>query len=76
MKISFDDDLMCCVGTREGTVSDETRTGETIARMSEVIAAQTSPVCLVVTGDDLGKRFVCVCARRGCDDYLVFPLNS
>jgi hypothetical protein len=61
MKISFDDDLMCCVGTREGTVSDETRTGETIARMSEVIAAQTSPVCLVVTGDDLGKRFVCVC---------------
>jgi len=24
--------------------------------MSEVIAAQTLPVCLVVTGDDLGKR--------------------
>jgi hypothetical protein len=23
--------------------------------MSEVIAAQTLPVCLVVTGDDLGK---------------------
>jgi len=36
-------------------VSDETRTGETISRMSEVIAAQTSPVSLVVTGDDLGK---------------------
>ncbi len=29
--------------------------GETIARMSEVIAAQTLPVCLVVTGDELGK---------------------
>jgi len=38
-------------------VSDEVRTGETIARMSEVIAAQTSPVSLVVTGDDLSKRF-------------------
>jgi hypothetical protein len=24
--------------------------------MSEVIAAQTLPVCLVVTGDDLGKN--------------------
>ncbi len=39
------------------SVSDETRTGETISRMSEVIAAQTSPVSLVVTGDDLGKIF-------------------
>ena len=39
----------------EGTVSDERRTSETISRMSEVIAAQTSPVSLVVTGDDLGK---------------------
>jgi len=25
--------------------------------MSEVIAAQTLPVCLVVTGEDLGKTF-------------------
>jgi len=45
-----------CLGSREGTISDELRTGETITRMSEVIAAQTSPVCLVVTGDDLSKK--------------------
>ena len=37
-------------------ISDETRTHETITRMSEVIAAQTSPVCLVVTGDELSKN--------------------
>ena len=43
------------LGNREGTISDETRTSETIARMSEVIAAQTLPVSLVVTGDDLSK---------------------
>jgi hypothetical protein len=43
------------IGTREGTISEETRTAETINRMSEVIAAQTSPVSLVVTGEDLSK---------------------
>ncbi|CAM4756544.1 unnamed protein product [Rotaria magnacalcarata] len=40
--------------TRGGTVCDELRTGETISRMSEVIAAQNLPVSLVVTGEDLG----------------------
>ncbi|CAF3810623.1 unnamed protein product [Rotaria socialis] len=40
--------------TRGGTMSDELRTGETISRMSEVIAAQNLPVSLVVTGEDLG----------------------
>jgi hypothetical protein len=44
------------LGSREGTISDEIRTDETIARMSEVIAAQTLPVSLVVTGDDLSKK--------------------
>ena len=43
------------LGNRGVTVSDETRTSETISRMSEVIAAQTLPVSLVVTGDDLSK---------------------
>jgi hypothetical protein len=43
------------IDSREGTISNEVRTGETIARMSEVIAAQTLPVSLVVTGDDLSK---------------------
>ncbi|CAF1013806.1 unnamed protein product [Adineta steineri] len=38
---------------REIIETDETRTSETIARMSEVIAAQKLPVSLVVTGDDL-----------------------
>jgi hypothetical protein len=36
------------------SISDEIRTRENISRMAEVIAAQTLPVCLVVTGDDLG----------------------
>ena len=44
-----------CLDNRDISVSDEVRTGETISRMSEVIAAQTSPVSLVVTGDDLSK---------------------
>ncbi|CAF4274212.1 unnamed protein product, partial [Rotaria magnacalcarata] len=43
--------------TRGGTVCDELRTGETISRMSEVIAAQNLPVSLVVTGEDLGEIF-------------------
>lgn len=34
-------------------ITDEMRTRETISRMSEIIAAQSLPVCLVVTGDDL-----------------------
>ncbi len=43
------------VGGRDVAISDELRTGETISRMSEVIAAQTLPVSLVVTGDDLSE---------------------
>jgi hypothetical protein len=39
------------------SISEETRTSETIARISKIIAAQTLPVCLVVTGDDLSKCF-------------------
>ena len=35
--------------------TDEERTSETISRISEIIAAQTLPVCLVVTGDDLSE---------------------
>ncbi|CAF2840318.1 unnamed protein product [Rotaria sp. Silwood2] len=35
------------------SIMDEIRTSETIARINEDIAAQTLPVCLVVTGDDL-----------------------
>jgi P-type E1-E2 ATPase len=42
------------LGNGDGAVSDEIRTGETITRMNEAIAAQTLPVCLVVTGDELG----------------------
>jgi hypothetical protein len=55
-----------------GTVSDEIRTGETIARMSEVIATQTLPVCLVVTGDDLGKIGFIICAYL----IVIFRNNS
>jgi hypothetical protein len=44
------------LGSREEVISDEIRTGETIARMSEVIAAQTLAVSLVVTGEDLSKK--------------------
>ena len=47
---------MYVIGGREEAISDEVRTSETISRMSEVIAAQTLPVSLVVTGDDLGKN--------------------
>jgi hypothetical protein len=43
------------LGVRDGAISIDVRTRETISRMSEVIAAQILPVCLVVTGDDLGK---------------------
>ncbi|CAF1998553.1 unnamed protein product [Rotaria magnacalcarata] len=42
------------LGTQSQGIIDEICTSETITRMSEVIAAQTLPVCLVVTGDDLG----------------------
>lgn len=35
--------------------SEETRTSETIARIKDTIAAQSLPVCLVITGDDLSK---------------------
>lgn len=42
------------LGESSDITSDEVRTKKTIARMKEVIAAQTSPVSLVVTGDDLG----------------------
>ncbi|CAF5099602.1 unnamed protein product, partial [Rotaria sp. Silwood1] len=41
--------------TRDGAIPDDIRTGETIARTSEVIAAQKLPVSLVVTGDDLNN---------------------
>lgn len=46
------------VGNRGVTMTDELRTGETITRMGEIIAAaaQKQPVSLVVTGDDLSKR--------------------
>ena len=46
---------MIILGVQDGTLSIEERTCGTISRMSEVIAAQTLPVCLVVTGDDLSK---------------------
>ncbi|UJR25569.1 hypothetical protein I4U23_006914 [Adineta vaga] len=39
---------------QESSGSDEVRTEKTIARMADVIAAQSSPVSVVVTGDDLG----------------------
>lgn len=42
------------LNSRNETISDDIRTSRTIARMEEVINAQTSPVCLVVTGDHLG----------------------
>ena len=45
------------IETREVTISEEVHTSETITRMSEVIAAQKLPVSLVVTGEDLSKRF-------------------
>ncbi|CAF1303376.1 unnamed protein product [Adineta ricciae] len=38
---------------RESSASDDVRTEKTISRMREVIAAQASPVSLVVTGEDL-----------------------
>ena len=54
--------LFSCSGTTDGTPpSDEKRTEETIRRMSEVIAAAVDkkwPVCLTVTGDDLGESCV------------------
>ena len=46
--------FLMLLGATSELASDEVRTKKTIARMSEVIAAQTSPVSLVVTGDDLG----------------------
>ncbi|CAF4889155.1 unnamed protein product, partial [Rotaria magnacalcarata] len=45
--------MILYLGTQSQGIIDEIRTSETITRMSEVIAAQTLPVCLVVTGDDL-----------------------
>ena len=55
------------VGTREEQISDDARTGETITRMSEVIAAQKLPVSLVVTGEDLSKTsFVVLCYLLSC----------
>jgi magnesium-transporting ATPase (P-type) len=48
--------IILYLGNRDGSISNNIRTSEIIARMSEVIAAQTLPVYLVVTGDDLGKR--------------------
>ena len=45
------------LGNSSEMIEDEIRTSKTIARMSKVIEAQTLPVCLVVTGDDLGKTF-------------------
>ena len=48
---------------------DDIRTGETIARMSEIIAAQKSPVSLVVTGDDLGKQRSCFIRSGLMRDY-------
>lgn len=36
-------------------MTDEQRTSETVSRLSEIIAAQSLPVCLVVTGDDLSE---------------------
>ncbi|CAF1301656.1 unnamed protein product [Adineta ricciae] len=38
---------------QESSASDDVRTEKTISRMREVIAAQASPVSLVVTGEDL-----------------------
>jgi len=52
--------IVCLIRSRGGTISDEIRTSKTIARMSKVIAAQSLPVSLVVTGDDLSKRFAYV----------------
>ena len=47
--------MSICLGNQESSVSEEERTGKTIIRMVDVIAAQSSPVSLVVTGDDLGE---------------------
>lgn len=41
---------------QERSISDDIRTSETIARISKIIAAQTLPVCLVVTGDGLSTK--------------------
>lgn len=49
----LDEQVLLFLASREETILDEIRIHQTITRMTDVIAAQTLPVSLVVTGDDL-----------------------
>ena len=44
------------LGVYPEDMANEILTHKTIARIRETVAAQILPVCLVVTGDDLGRN--------------------